>query len=161
MAFLRIPRVPVPTEDIADLAVTTPKIADLAVSTPKVADLAITTAKLTDGAVVPAKVAAGVMSESWSLTRTPTVYTLAGGAEESIGNLVGDGLVVILFNGDGDGVFNMRTYTDGILADTIPTNERIIAIYAPDTALEVRIQNPTAATATHNSSGFEACSALR
>ena len=191
MAFLRVPKTPITTGDIADLAVTTPKLADLAVttpkvadlavstpkianlavatgkladlavSTPKVADLAISTAKLASGAVTPGKVGVGVMSDGWSFTHTSAAHTIAAGGETSIASLTGAGAGTIIFDGNGDGVFNMRVYTDGILEDTIPTNESVVAIYAFGTSLEVRVHNPTTATATQTSSSFNARTTVR
>jgi len=143
MPSMKIARLPISTADIEDLAITTAKLADLAVSTAKIADAAVTTAK----------VATGVMSSKIEGDHTSASYTLAAGEEVSlIGPISGNGSAVILFSGDGDGTFNMRVYIDGAMEEEFPTNEPRIGIYSFTTSIEVKLYNPTGASATATSS---------
>jgi hypothetical protein len=141
---------------LSDGCVTTPKIADGALS----AD-ATGRAKMADGFVVAAKVGTGVMSSRITADHTSASYTLGAGAETSIVSISGNGHADILFAGDGDGVFNMRVYIDGTLEESFPTNEARIGTYAFTTSIEVRVQNPTGASATQTSSSFNLRGASR
>ncbi len=142
------------TAKIADSAITTPKLADGAVTTTKLADLAVTTPKIADGAVTPAKVGSGVMSSRISIDHTKANYTLGAGAETTLATVSGNGAVSVLFHGDGDGVFMIRVYVDGVKEEEFYTNESRIGIYAFTTSLVIKLYNPTTASATQSSTSF-------
>jgi len=90
-----------------------------------------------------------------NLNHTSTSYTLAAGAEATIDAITGKvGFCTIMFDGNGDGVFRMRVYVDGVLDDDFPTNETRIGHYSFASSLEVRIYNPTGGSATQTSSGY-------
>jgi len=130
------------------------RLARVPISTADIEDLAIVTEKLADGAVVPAKVGAGVMSDRKVLDHTGTPYSLGPGSETSLGSVSGRGATVVLYSGDGDGVFNMRAYEDGSLDEEFPTNEARAGIYDFTTSLEIRLYNPTGSSITQTSSTF-------
>lgn len=145
MARLRIAKVPVPTEEIEDKAITEPKVAEGAITTPKLANFA----------VVPIKVGAGVMTEKISASHVSASFTLAPSEVSVITRITGIGAASILFAGDGDGAFNMDVLVDGILEDRFPTNQSFVTIHSFSTEIVVRIHNPLATTETRTSSSFE------
>lgn len=149
MPSKRVVLAPITTDMIADGAITTPKLADGVLS----ADAA-GRAKMADGFLTEAKCASGVLSSRITTDHTSTSYTLGAGAEASIVSFSGNGHADILFAGDGDGVFRMRVYIDGTMEEEFPTNEARVGTYAFTTSIEVRVQNPTAASATQTSSSF-------
>ena len=80
--------------------------------------------------------------------------TLAAAATSNIQNYTGAGTVIILYSGDGDGSFNMQVVVDGVLDDTLPTNQQGIYIGTYASTLVVRVQNPTAGSLTKKTSTF-------
>jgi len=144
---------------MADGFITTAKIGDGQITTPKLADGCLSAdaagrAKMADGFLTAAKCASGVMSSRITADHTSTSYTLGAGAETSIVSFSGNGHADILFAGDGDGVFNMRVYTDGTLEESFPTNESRVGTYGFTTSIEIRVHNPTTGSATQTSSSF-------
>lgn len=115
---------------------------------------AITTEKLADGAVVPAKVGAGVMSSKISFDHTKTTYILNAGAETTIYSFSGNGAVVVLFQGDGDGTFKIRIYVDGTQEDEFSTNEPRVATYSFGSSIAIRLYNPTTSGQEKSSVSF-------
>ena len=97
----------------------------------------------------------GLITDPQRANHISAPYTLGAGAETEITSLTGNGLANIAFDGDGDGIFNMRIYADEILEDEFPTNWGGMAIYASATSLSVRLHNPMTATATQTSTSFK------
>ena len=96
----------------------------------------------------------GLITDPQKADHKSASYTLGAGAETEVASLAGNGLANIIFDGDGDGIFNMRVYSDGVLEDEFPTNWAGMTACAQATLLEIRIHNPTLATATQTSSSF-------
>lgn len=143
-----------PSKKVVLAPITTTMLADGCVTTAKLADGSVTTAKIADANVTAAKLATGIISSRITFDHTSASYTLAAGAESSIISISGNGHADILFAGDGDGVFNMRVYIDGTLEEGFPTNESRVGTYSFTSSIEVRIYNPTTASATQKSSSF-------
>jgi hypothetical protein len=71
-----------------------------------------------------------VVFDRLNLNHASTSYTIAAGAEATIDAITGKvGFCTIMFDGNGDGVFRMRVYVDGVLDDDFPTNETRIGHY--------------------------------
>ncbi len=96
-----------------------------------------------------------VVFDRLSLNHTSSSFTLPAGGEAVIDSITGKvGFCTIMFDGNGDGVFRMRVYVDGVLDDEFATNETRIGHYSFASSLEVRIHNPTTGSATQTSSGY-------
>ena len=111
--------------------------------------------------VLRGKDIAEIMTNPQKADHKSALYTLAAGAEIEIISLTGNSLANIISEGDGDGIFNMRIYANGILEDEFPTNWRGIAACAPVTSLSVRLHNPTAAVTTQTSTSLRIRAIMR
>jgi len=80
--------------------------------------------------------------ESYSYNHTARDYTLNPKAEASIVTIRALGHVDIIWKGDGDGIFMMRIYVDGVKEEEFPTNETRIGTYAFKKSFEVKVYNP-------------------
>jgi len=89
-----------------------------------------------------------------ALDHTSTPVTLDAGQEHSIFTHDGLGHVTVLFQGDGDGVFEMRIYVDGKLEEGFSTDESRIGTYSFRERFEIRVLNPASVGKTGTTSSF-------
>ena len=105
------------------------------------------------GPALPLKLA-NISAQLLLVNYATASVTLAAAATSNIQNYTGAGTVIILYSGDGDGSFNMQVVVDGVLDDTLPTNQQGIYIGTYASTLVVRVQNPTAGSLTKKTSTF-------
>jgi len=92
-----------------------------------------------------------VLIRSYSFDHAIRDYTLDPKAETTIVSIRALGHVDIIWEGNGDGVFLIRVYVDGIMEEEFYTNESRIGTYAFDESFEVRLYNPLDVVATQKS----------
>jgi len=89
--------------------------------------------------------------KSYTFDHIARDYTLNPRKQATIVTIRAIGHVDIIWEGDGDGVFLMRVYVDGILEEEFYTDESRVGTYAFDKSFEVKVYNPLDVTATHTS----------
>jgi len=91
----------------------------------------------------------------YSFDHAITIYTLDPKVETSIVRVEALGFVVIIWSGDGDGVFLMRVYVDDNLEEEFPTDESSVGTHSFEKSFEIRLYNPLNVKATHTSMSHE------